>query len=270
MSHVEAELSEPELLIERRGPVATLTFNRPSQRNALSLAILDGLQRFFAEVRDESDLRVVVLRGAGGKAFSSGSDFADLRRVQDRGIIVSGPDDPFEHALGAVLGCALPVIALIQGFAVGGGCGLAAGCDIRIAGESARLGMPPAKLGLLYSQRELQPFLDLIGPGRTKLLFFSGRLFSASEAFAFGLLDEVLPDQEVEEHTYALAAEIAANAPLSVRNTKRVLAHLTQRHLAEAEQTEIAELVRQTQASEDFQEGQRAVLEKRAPRFSGR
>ena len=263
-------MSEPELLIERRGPIATLTFNRPNQRNALSLGMLDGFQRFFAKTIDDSDLRVVLLRGAGRKAFSSGSDFADLRRVQERGILLSGPDDPFEQALGALLDCPLPVIALIQGFAVGGGCGLAVGCDIRIAGESARLGMPPAKLGLLYSDRELQPFLDLIGPGRTKLLFFSGRILSATEAFAFGLVDEVLPDQDVEKHTYALAAEIAANAPLSVRNTKRVLAHLTRRRLAEAEQAEIVELVRQTQASEDFQEGQRAILEKRAPRFSGR
>jgi len=263
-------LSEPELLIERRGAVATFAFNRPAQRNALSLGMLEGLQRAFAEAESEPAPRVIVLRGAGGRAFSSGSDFADLRAAQERGILPSGPDDPFEHALAALVACPLPVIALIQGFAVGGGCALAAACDIRIAAESARLGMPPARLGLLYSQHELQPLLDLLGPGRTKLLFFSGRLFPARAAFHFGLVDEVVPDDQVEGHAYGLAEEVAANAPLSVRNTKRVLRHLTRRPLGEAELAEIAELIRRTQASEDFQEGQRAFLEKRPPRFRGR
>lgn len=262
-------MSEPELLIARRGPVATFVFNRPARRNALSLGILEGLRRAFAEAETEPAPRVIVLRGAGGRAFSAGSDFGDLRRAQERGILPSGPDDPFEHALAALAACPLPVIALIQGFAVGGGCALAAACDIRIAGESARLGMPPAKLGLLYSQHELQPLLDLLGPGRTKLLFFSGRLFPARAAFHFGLVDEVFPDDRVEAHASALADEIAANAPLSIRNTKRVLRHLTRRPLGETELAEIADLVRQTQASEDFREGQRAVLEKRPPRFRG-
>ena len=263
-------MSAPELLVERRGPIHTLTFNRPQQRNALSQGMLEGIQQFFAGLTADGDARVVVLRGAGGKAFSSGSDFADLRRAQERGIMPSGPDDPFEHALAALAACPLPVIALIEGFAVGGGCALAAASDIRIAGQGARLGMPPARLGLLYSQNELQPFLDLIGPGRTRLLFFSGRLFSAETALRFGLVDEVLPDDEVEAYTYELAEEIATNAPLTIRNTKRVLRHLTRRPLAQPELDEIADLVRQTQASEDFQEGQRAILEKRPPRFQGR
>lgn len=263
-------MSEPELLVERRGAIASVTFNRPAQRNALSQGMLDGLRAAFSGFGREGELRVVVLRGAGGKAFSAGSDFADLRRAQDRGILPSGPDDPFEHALAAVADCPLPVLALIQGYAVGGGCALATACDIRIAGEGARLGMPPARLGILYSQNELRPFLDLIGPGRTKLLFFSARVFPAEAALRFGLVDEVVPDDVVEAHTYALAEEIAANAPLTVRNTKRVIRHLSARRLDETAAAEVADLLRRTQASEDFQEGQRAVLEKRRPRFQGR
>ena len=130
--------------------------------------------------------------------------------------------------------------------------------------------MPPAKLGLLYSQNELRPFLDLIGPGRTKLLFYSGRLFSATEALGFGLVDEVVPDEQVEAHAYQLAEEIANNAPLSVKNTKRVLNILTRLSLDAADLDEIEKLVRATQASQDLQEGQRAFLEKRRPRFVGR
>jgi enoyl-CoA hydratase len=263
-------LSGRELLIERQGAVTTITFNRPDQRNALTLDMLEGVRRFFAEIGDDNVTRVVVLRGAGGKAFSAGSDFTDLRLIQDRGIVPSTADDPFDLALRALLACPLPVIALIEGFAVGGGCALAVGCDIRIAGESTRLGMPPAKLGLIYNEVELQPFVDLLGPGRTKLLFYSGRIFDAPTALSFGLVDEVVPDDQVVAHTYTLVGEIAANAPLSVRNTKRVLGHLTRRPLDPAIRAEIGELVRQTQASADFQEGQRAVAEKRRPRFEGR
>ena len=263
-------MAEAELLVEQRGPIASVVFNRPAQRNALTGAMLEALKRFLLERASDTSLRVVVLRGAGGKAFSSGSDFTDLRRAQDRGVVPSSPDDPFEHTLRALVEFPLPLIALIRGFAVGGGCALAAACDIRIAAESSRLGMPPAKLGLLYSQNELRPFLDLIGPGRTKLLFYSGRLFSATEALGFGLVDEVVPDEQVEAHTYQLAEEIANNAPLSVKNTKRVLNILTRLSLDAADLDEIEKLVRATQASQDLQEGQRAFLEKRRPRFVGR
>lgn len=263
-------MTESELLVERRGAIATLAFNRPDRHNALTTGMLEGLAAFFLQVADEPETRVVVLRGAGGQAFSSGSDFADLRRAQDRGILPSGPEDPFELALAGLLACPLPVVALVQGFAVGGGCTLAAACDIRLGSQSARLGMPPARLGLLYSQNSLQLFLDLVGPGRAKLLFFTGRLFSAQEAFQLGLLDEVAADDQAEARAYALAEEIAANAPLSIRNTKRILGHLTRRSLSQTELAEIAELLQQTQGSEDFQEGQRAFLEKRPPKFRGR
>src|SRR5215210_7544328 len=138
-------MAESELLIERQGAITTVTFNRPSQRNALTLGMLDGLQRFFTEVDNERQTRAVVLRGAGGKAFSAGSDFGDLRLIQERGIVPSTAEDPFDQAFRALLACPLPVITLIEGFAVGGGCALAVGCDIRIAGSGARLGMPPAK-----------------------------------------------------------------------------------------------------------------------------
>jgi enoyl-CoA hydratase/carnithine racemase len=257
-------------LITRRAGVATVAFNRPERHNALTAAMLEALRAFFVGAAAEPDLRVIVLRGAGGNAFSAGSDFGGLRQLQDDGIMPSGPDDPFEHALAAVRDCPLPVLAMIEGYAVGGGCALAAVCDLRLAGQSAQLGMPPARLGILYSQNELQPFLDLVGPGRTKLLFFSGRRFSADEALRFGLVDLVLPDDELEAACDSLADEIAANAPLVVRNTKRMLAHLTRRHLTEAEREEIEALLHQTQASADFQEGQRAFRERRRPRFEGR
>jgi enoyl-CoA hydratase len=263
-------MSDPELLVERHGAIATLTFNRPDQRNALTLGMLETFQRFFAQLDPQGETRVVVLRGAGQHAFSSGSDFADLRLIQQRGIVPSTPADPFERALAALAACPLPVIAALRGYAVGGGLALAAACDLRIGSQDAQLGMPPAKLGLLYSQHELQPFLDLLGPGRTRLLFYTGRLLSAAEAFQLGLLDLLIATERFEAETTRLAEEIARNAPLTIRHTKRILSLLSRRPLDEPEQAEIAALIQQTQRSQDFQEGQQAILEKRPPNFQGR
>jgi enoyl-CoA hydratase/carnithine racemase len=194
-----------------------------------------------------------------------------LQELQARGVAISTPDDPFEQALAALRACPLPTIALLRGFAVGGGCTLAAGCDLRVAGEGARLGMPPAKLGLAYSDAGLRPFLELIGPARTKYLFFSGRLIGAAEAYAIGLVDLLAPDADVEGVAESLADEIAANAPLSVRATKDVLAHmLASAPLSVSARHDATAAVRRANNSADLQEGQRAFLEKRPPRFEGR
>src|SRR5688572_14781207 len=211
------------LLVDTQGPIRTITFNRPAQRNSLPPAEWLHLRDILAEIAADRSARVVVIRGAGDRAFSSGYDIGALHELEQQGIVLSTPDDPFEIALAAVVELPLPIIAMVAGYAIGGGCTLAAGCDVRIVGESSRFGMPPAKLGLVYSATELRPFIDLIGPARTKWMFFSGRLIDAARALQYGLVDEVLPDADLEAHTYALAEEIAANAPLSVQGTKRIV-----------------------------------------------
>ena len=254
------------LIVDSRGPIRTITFNRPEQRNALPPAGWLRLRDVLAEIARDPAARVIVLRGAGGRAFSTGYDIAALRSLEEQGIVLSTPEDPFEVALAQLVEHPLPVIAMVEGFAVGGGCTLAVGCDLRLAGTSARLGMPPAKLGLLYSPTELKPFLDLVGPARTKQLFYSGRIIRAQEAFDLGLVERVLPDEELEAYTYALAEEIASNAPLSVQGTKRVLREISGR----AEWSgELDALIRQVNTSADLQEGMRAFLEKRRPEFRG-
>jgi enoyl-CoA hydratase len=220
----QSRTADGTLLVERRGRVATLVFNRPEQRNAFNAAMLERLRALLGELEQDGETRVVVLRGAGERAFSSGYDFAALQELQAQGVALSTPDDPFEQALAALRACPLPTIAVLRGFAVGGGGTLAAGCDLRVAGEGARLGMPPAKLGLAYSDAGLRPFLELIGVARTKYLFFSGRLIGAAEAYAIGLVDVLVADAEVDAAADALADELAANAPLSIRATKEVLA----------------------------------------------
>jgi enoyl-CoA hydratase len=258
-----------DVLVESRGPIRTITFNRPEQRNALPPEGWAGLRDRLAEIAADPTARVVVLRGAGGRAFSSGYDIGALEELARHGIVLSTPDDPFEHALAAVIEHPLPTIAMVAGVAVGGGCTLAAGCDLRLAAGSARFGMPPARLGVLYSPNELKPFLDLLGPGRTRLLFYSGRIVGAHRARELGLVEEVLPDDELETYTYALADEIAANAPLSVRGTKRILRHMLGAAAPSEAAEEIDATIRQVNTSADLHEGMRAFLEKRRPEFRG-
>jgi enoyl-CoA hydratase/carnithine racemase len=257
------------LLVEARGPVRTITFNRPEHRNSLPPAEWLTLRDILTEIADDRSARMIVIRGAGGRAFSSGYDIGALRELEQQGIILSTPDDPFEIALAALVEHPLPTIAMVGGYAVGGGCTLAAGCDVRIAAASSRFGMPPAKLGLVYSATELQPFVDLIGPARTKWMFFSGRLIDAQQALRIGLVDEILPDDELETYTYALADEIAANAPLSVQGTKRIVRAMRGPAASVEAAERIAAEIERVNRSADLAEGMRAFLEKRRPEFRG-
>ena len=257
------------LLVEARGPIRTIVINRPEQRNALPPAAWLGLRDVLAQIAADTEARVVVLRGAGNRAFSSGYDIGALRELTEQGIVLSTPDDPFEVALAAVVEHPLPIVAMVGGYAVGGGCTLAAGCDVRIVSASARFGMPPAKLGLVYSATELRPFIDLIGPARTKWMFFSGRLIDAAKALQIGLVDEVLPDDELEAYTYTLAEEIAANAPLSVQGTKRIVREMGGPAAPDDAASRIAAEIERVNRSADLAEGMRAFLEKRRPEFRG-
>jgi enoyl-CoA hydratase/carnithine racemase len=257
------------LLVDASGPIRTITFNRPAQRNALKPAEWLRLRDILTEIAADRSARVIVLRGAGGRAFSSGYDIGALSELEERGIVLSTPDDPFEVALAAVAEHPLPIIAMVNGFAVGGGCTLAAGCDVRIVGASSRFGMPPAKLGLVYSATELQPFLDLIGPARTKWMFFTGRIVDAQRALQFGLVDEIVPDDELEAYTYAFAQEIAANAPLSVQGTKLIVREMRGAAAPAAAAERIAAEIQRVNRSADLAEGMRAFQEKRPPEFRG-
>jgi enoyl-CoA hydratase/carnithine racemase len=257
------------ILLDSRGAVRTITLNRPQQRNALPPAEWLHLRDLLQEVAADCTARVIVLRGAGGRAFSSGYDIGALRELTDQGVVLSTPDDPFEIALAAVVTHPLPIVAMIDGYAIGGGCTLAVGCDMRIAAASARFGMPPAKLGLVYSATELRPFVDLIGPARTKWLFSSGRIIGAQRAYEYGLLDELLPDDELEAHVYALAEEIAANAPLSVQGTKSILRAMAGDPASIEAAERIAATIQRVNTSADLTEGMRAFLEKRPPIFRG-
>jgi enoyl-CoA hydratase/carnithine racemase len=247
--------------------VARLTIANPGKRNALDQEILDAI----AATLPRLGARCVLLTGSEGM-FSAGYDIGDMPRdtfAEEAEKLVA---HPFAGAIEALEAHPFPVVAALNGHAIGGGLEVAISCDLRIAAAGIRVGMPPAKLGLVYSHTGIQKFLDVVGAARTRELFLVGRNVTVEEARTWGLVNAVVPAEELEERALALAAEIAANAPLSLRGNKRVIRELLAARgaLDPAAEQELVELRRACFRSEDFQEGVRAFTEKRAPRWQGR
>jgi enoyl-CoA hydratase/carnithine racemase len=241
--------------------VARVTIANPAKRNALDRGVLDGLVDAFGSI----DARCVVLTGEG-PVFSAGYDIADLspdRLAEEAADLLT---HPFEAAMAALDAVAVPVVAALGGHAFGGGLELAVACDLRICAPKARLGMPPARLGVVYSSTGLRRFVDAIGSARTRELFLTARPVSSGEALAWGLVNEVTSDPGAR--AVALAAEIAALSPLSVRGNKRVLQALVP-PLDEGLADELHALRDAAFRSADFAEGVRAFIEKRPPNWRG-
>lgn len=263
-------MSEELLLKEIENGVCILTINRPRKANSLNLEMLEGIISVFEELQDEQKARVVVIRGAGNKAFCAGLDIGQIPSSGDaKG---HNAQEVFERSLTAVREVPVPVIAMINGFCVGAGMELAVNCDFRIACETAKLGITPAKLGLIYHPAGLKRFLALIGPSATKELFLTGRLITAQRAGILGLVNEVAPAEKLEEIVYKLAGEIAVNAPMSLHGHKYIINRMTDKmfDLEEKETGIISEMIVQAFNSEDLLEGKRAFLENRKPEFQGK
>ncbi len=256
----------PDLLHERRGGVAWITFNRPEARNALTFAMYEELAQICEAANSDDTLRVMVLRGAGDKAFASGTDINQFRAFK-------GPEDSIEYEkridriLTALELVRVPVIAAISGACTGGGAGIAACCDMRIAAANAKIGFPIARtLGNCLSSANLSRLTALVGPARVKELVFTAKLLSADEALKVGLLNEVVADlPALEARAEELATQVAANAPLTLRATKEGLRRLQRRLSRE----EAEDLILMCYMSADFKEGMEAFLNKRPPQWKG-
>jgi enoyl-CoA hydratase/carnithine racemase len=245
--------------------VVRLTISNPAKRNALDGAILDSLAGALAGLKDAR----CVLLTAAGTVFSAGYDIGDLapeRLAEEAAELVA---HPFQAALEALDAVAVPVVAALNGHAIGGGLELALACDLRVAASGARLGMPPGRLGLVYSHTGLRRFLDAIGAARTRELFLTARLIDAETALAWGLVNEVVDGGALAGRGVALARDVAALSPLAQQGNKRVLRALLDAPLDAAVLAEIDALREAAFASEDFAEGVRALAEKRDPEWRG-
>jgi enoyl-CoA hydratase/carnithine racemase len=265
------ELAGGKLLLDEPAEaVARLTLNRPDARNALDHELLDGIAAAIPGLDRDIDVRCVLITGAGN-AFSAGYDIAAIPSEsfeRDAEALVA---HPFQAALDAIAAHPWPVVAAINGHALGGGLELTLTCDLRICARGAKLGMPPAKLGLIYGHTGLRRFIDAIGVPRTKELFLTGRNLQAERAEEIGLVNEVVDDGELEGAAVDLAAEVAANAPLSAKGNKHAIDTLNSYpRLTPEQERELIELRESCFASEDFREGISAFGEKRKPVWKGR
>jgi enoyl-CoA hydratase/carnithine racemase len=247
--------------------VTRLTISNPGKRGALDHAILGS----FASTMPELDARCVIVTGEHA-TFSAGYDIGDLPESVFADEAEKLVAHPFAAALDAVESYPFPTLASLNGHAIGGGLELALACDLRIAAGTIAVGMPPAKLGLVYSHTGIRKFIDIVGAARTRELFLVGRRIDARTARAWGLVNELAEPDRLDEVTLELAREIAGNAPLAQRGNKRVINAVLDARAALAPdvERELLELRRRCFSSEDFREGVRAFAEKRPPRWQGR
>jgi enoyl-CoA hydratase len=256
-----------QIQVERDGPIATVVLNRPRKHNAMTRSMWHKLGEAIVTLSADNDVRCVVLRGAGSKAFSSGNDIGEFEK--ERGNIPQarryGAD--MKRTIDALQSCRHPIVALINGICVGGGLELAANCDIRICGESSRFGAPINKLGLVMSYVELESLLNLVGRAATLEILLEGRIFGADEARAKGLVQRIVADDKVEEESYATARRITEGAPLVARWHKKFIDRLSDPAILSKDELDEGFLCFGTR---DFEIGMKAFLEKKKPEFSGR
>jgi enoyl-CoA hydratase/carnithine racemase len=263
---MKTEVSKEEVLVAREGAIVTLTFNRPEARNAMTWGMYQRLYEVCEQVDADDSIRVLVLKGAGGKAFVAGTDISQFTEFKDAEDGIKY-EEGVDRRSGRVARVKKPVIAQIEGVAVGGGLAISAGADIRIATPEARFGMPTARtLGNCLSMKSYAMFLDLFGASRLKEIVFTARLIGAEEALAAGYVHQIVPAADIEKHVRELAAKVAAHAPLTLWATKESLRRLQEaRALPDGD-----DIVRKVYGSDDFKEGVRAFVEKRPPRWTGK
>ena len=243
--------------------IASVTMNRPAQRNAMNRALLEGLRKAFDDLDARRDVRVIVVRGAG-PAFCAGMD---LKEMEARGG-AADPEADVVQVLQRVERSAQPTIAMVHGDAIAGGCELALHCDLRVMAEGARIGMPLARIGLVVPFTLGQKLVEIIGPAHTRHLMFTGRPIDARRAHEIGMVHQVAPAAEMETATYALARTIAENAPLSLAGIKATIQRTLDGRDGVAHD-DLDALARKARSSADASEGRRAMLEKRRPVFKG-
>jgi len=258
-----------KLIARKEGAIGWVIFNNPDRHNATSFEMWQSLPLVLDAYVNDPDVRVIIFRGAGEKAFSAGADISQFKEKRSSEEAVKLYNDTADASSRALRECAKPTIAMIHGYCIGGGAAIAVGCDIRIASDTAKFGVPAAKLGLGYRFDGIKRLSSVVGPAYTAEIFFTGRQFSAQEALQMGLVNRLLPAAELESYTLDYANTIATNAPLTIAAVKRSLIELS-KNPAERDLEHCQRMVDACFQSEDYKEGRTAFMEKRKPQFKGR
>ena len=270
MNHPGTPLSDltEKLVARKEGAIGWITFNNPARHNAVSLEMWQALPPVLTAYEKDPEIRVIVLKGEGEKAFVAGADISQFKEKRSSPEAVAHYNAAADEAGEALRSSAKPTIAMIRGYCIGGGTGIAVSCDIRIAADDARFAVPAAKLGLGYRFAGIKRLADVVGPSFAAEIFYTGRQFNAQEALQMNLINRLVPAAELERYTLDFANTISGNAPLTIASVKRALLEYS-KDPAKRDLTLCQKMVDHCYGSEDYKEGQAAFMEKRKPAFKG-
>ena len=257
------------ILVEQDGAVATVVFNRPKMRNAISLAMWEEIADVTERLSRDDAVRAIVYRGAGTDAFASGADISEFKENRRDTPTALAYGKQTAAAYNAIRLCPKPTVAMVFGYCMGGAMAVAMACDLRFAAAGSKFGIPAARLSIIYGLDAVHQLVDLVGPAYAKDILYSARTVDAEEALRIGFIQRLVPAAELERTTYDYLRTVSANAPLSVRGTKAQVQAIFE-GITEAHRERLRVLGLETFESEDYREGTRAFLEKRPPRFQGR
>ena len=258
-----------DILVQHDGQLATVVINRPQARNAIGLAMWTELARVTEGLAKDDSIRAIVYRGAGRDAFASGADIKEFTENRKDTATSLRYNTQTAAAYTGIRDCPKPTVAMIFGFCMGGAMAIAMACDLRFAAEGSKFGIPAAKLNIIYPPDSVGQLVDLVGPAYARDILYSARTVGDREALAMGFIQRLLPADELEKSTYDYLRQVAENAPLSVRGTKLTVQSYLE-GLTDERRKKLAGLALEAFESEDYKEGTRAFLEKRAPKFQGR
>ena len=266
---MDTPVKTDKLIARKENGIGWVIFNNPEKRNAMSLEMSEATAAAMESYAKDPEVRVVILRGQGDKAFVSGADISQFKERRSSMEQVRAAEAISERTNKAIRECPKPVIAMIRGFCMGGGLGVAIACDIRIASDDSRFGVPAAKLGVGYRFTGIRRLAELVGPQFTAEIFYTGRQFTSQEALQMGLVNRLLPVAELDQYVADFAATLAGNAPLTLAAVKKCLIEL-RKDPAERDLDRCQKMVEDCFASEDYIEGRTAFMEKRKPAFKGK
>lgn len=256
------------LRLDRQDGVATLVLSKPDSHNAIGLGMYEALPDLLAQVEAHKDVLVLVVRGAGEKAFASGADITEFRTVRAEAESARRYNERVAAAERALEGLTKPTIAMVHGYCIGGGCGLALACDLRFADERSRFAITPAKLGLVYSLESTRRLVDLVGPSRAKWVLMSGKQLDAESSLRLGLIDELVDADQLAKVTYDFASLLTTRAQFTVRSSKEIVRRICAGQVEDDEETR--HIRNSSFDTADYAEGVKAFLDKRKPDFTWR